>query len=312
MEKTCFVLCENADLYYEVDGVQIYSIYKPVGKFLRIIRYLHHRFNIFNQLKSFWLDNWKRNLDSNSDVILFDSILDDTPLLYINRIVQMPVKFCYRNRIQNAINHSRFSRNPVFVRNNYNVDLWSYSKEDCQKYDLNYYNQFHLLKSDCCIDNGDVLFDLFFVGVDKGRMGILIKLAETCRKYGITYKFVVVPDKSTIRSEESKDFLSHTIPYPEVIRNIKHCKCLVDIVSDINSGITYRCLEAATLKKKLITNFYGIMDEDLLDRNNVFLLNRDNIANLPEFVNSGYKDTSKIIADRSFRNFCCKMFGLEN
>jgi len=72
--------------------------------------------------------------------------------------------------------------------------------------------------------------------------------------------------------------------YQENLREVERSRCLVDIAKAGQSGWTLRALEAAVYRKKLLTNNTDIAWSDLYHPNNVFILGRDDLAEIDDFM----------------------------
>ena len=55
-------------------------------------------------------------------------------------------------------------------------------------------------------------------------------------------------------------------------------------------GVTLRDMEAAAIGIKLLTTNKNIVNKDLYNRNNVFILGIQNIEEIPEFLDREYMD----------------------
>ena len=55
---------------------------------------------------------------------------------------------------------------------------------------------------------------------------------------------------------------------------------------DAQKGLTLRPLEALFLRKKLLTNFSAIKNQDFYSPNNIFIMNEDDERCLKDFINA--------------------------
>lgn len=294
--------------YPPVEGVFISQIYRPVGKWLRLIRLIHHLSGLFPRYKTYWLESWKNKLSQYDQVAIFDSMLDDFPIDVLVRN-NIKVIFCYRNKVSNPITHSKMTRNPNKLSAKYNCELWSYNKKDCERYCIHYYNQFHLIPKNMIMGASSITSDVFFIGTDKGRIQLLIDIIEKLRSYyHLNCDFRVIPDRNNY-SEVEKNILASKMSYTEVLQKVASTRCVVDVVTKVNEGLTFRCLEATVFKKKLITNFNDIVYQDFYDSNNIFIWGKDDASKLVDFIFSEYKDPGVNVYEQySFRNFVNRLF----
>ncbi len=115
-------------------------------------------------------------------------------------------------------------------------------------------------------------------------MPMLIKLKEQFDKANLTSNLIVVADKYRNYSTEEKAILSQPVSYEDVIDNVRHSRCVLDIVQEGQSGITLRPMEAMMNDKKLITNNLYIKEYDFYNPKNIFILQERNISELADFV----------------------------
>ena len=302
-------LVENVLNYSELSDVEIKSIYWKCGFILRFIRLLHFKTNFIPTTKVIWLGEWKRNVNKYDDIVVLDTMFDDTVLEYVtSRNQRVNLKLCYRNKIGPKTQNSP-SLYPEAIRNKYQCSLYSYNKEDCCKYHLNYYNQFLAFDSLPCSRMNQIKHDVFFVGNDRGRLNIIMDFFPILQREGLTYKFVVVPDRWKKYNKQEKQFLSSPLSYKEVLTTIKESRCILDLVTDDNRGLTYRPIEALMCNKKLITNYSDIMNYDFYRKENVFILGYDNTSHLREFIYSDMCEVpGNIKKSYSFNYFIKSMF----
>lgn len=276
----------------------------------RVLRYLHHRSGVLKNLKKYWLGDWKNNLEKYDEILIEDSIFDYTPLEFIRSITpQSRLVCCFRNRVKAPISHCVILRHPKKLRKQFGCELWTYNQEDCDKYSMIKYNQFHLIPEEIIAKNLPIIYDTYFIGKDKQRIGKLMELKKKMDSIGLTSKIEVIADSNRLYSEEEKLLLVPPISYDEVLYNVLQSRCVIDIVVDVNYGMTYRCLEAAVLGKKLITNYAKIKEADFYNRNNIFIWGIDCEAELKEFVLLPFDDSVMDgLEVHSFQYFCKQIF----
>jgi 1,5-rhamnosyltransferase len=96
--------------------------------------------------------------------------------------------------------------------------------------------------------------------------------------------------------------------YTENLENVIASRCLVDIVKEGQSGLTMRVLEAALYQKKLITNNWTILDTDLYHKNNVFILDYDNLDDIDDFMKREIVPVSEAVLQKYDINHWLKEF----
>lgn len=285
----------NLGFYPAVEGIDYSTIYKSFNVFFRAFRYWHIRSDLFPRLIPFWYGSWKQNVEEYDEIVIIDTILDNYIIPYIRKKNKEAIlKLCYRNRVHIEKDHSFFNRDPTYWKTRYECEPWSYNKDDCQKYDMKFYNQFYLSKIKTSeIEIQDLDYDVFFIGKDKKRMKLLISVKDVLIQKGYIPLFKVVPDRKTNYNKMEKSLLSKPVPYEKVLEYDLKSKCILDIVIDSNYGLTYRALEALFLNKKLITNFKEIKEYGFYYPSNVFIIGVDSWDNFDYFMNSSYTETAE-------------------
>lgn len=101
--------------------------------------------------------------------------------------------------------------------------------------------------------------DLFFIGVDKGRLDILNKIAEKAKEKHLSCDFRVFQlDKEKEINGITR--LEKFLPYNEMLKEVLSSNCLVEILAKGQSSSSFRYYESVVYNKKLITNNPNIFD----------------------------------------------------
>ena len=263
--------------FINFDGVDdVYTCYSSYGLVSRVMRRLTRTLE-FHCLDAIIYGEWKKRLKSIDTVIIFDCGVGS-----VDRIVN------YIKHVNPKIRIVFWYWNPVNpndgIPNNDAIDeIWTYNRFDAKKYGLRYNPQFYYMPSVPVKPNDGS--DIVFVGTNKGREQILSDIDKKARKQGLNCKIHIV--------ESKKD----SVKYTDYLSGVAASKCVIDLVPDQFCGLTLRPLEALFFKKKLITNYEDIVNYSFYNKANIFLLGKDNINNLAEFVNSPYKEVKKEIVD---------------
>lgn len=159
------------------------------------------------------------------------------------------------------------------------IEIWSYSKYDCEKYNYNYNTTFFWDRKSKL--DGTTTKDLYFIGKDKGRLSKIKHIDELCKKEGIKFEYHVT--KTHWYSLDKREY-KKGISYSEVQKNIASSKGVLDIKVSETAGPSLRALEAVFYNKKLVTDDKGVMDFKFYNKSNVFILGIDNTNNLLEFL----------------------------
>lgn len=141
----------------------------------------------------------------------------------------------------------------------------------------------------------DIKYDVFFIGREKGRLDYLNELETVMNSMGITTYFHIVNGNKLL---EQKHEYKPLISYDKVLRLIGESRVILDIVQVGQSGQTLRSMEALFFSKKMITNNKSIIDCDFYCKENIFVLDVDDITRLKEFINTPFKLIEKNIIDK--------------
>lgn len=230
-------------------------------------------------LTSIFFGNWKKKIELYDVFILFDRGFNKTVTRYIRK----------KNKNAKII---LWLWNPVSSRQKYfmtdkNIDeIWTYDKNDSITYNINFNTQFYnkefLVKTK---KTNNYKYDIMFIGNDKGRKEIIEKYTTIFLNYNL---------KTYIKIIER---LSDNIKYDNYLNYLSETKVVFEIVKEDVSGLTLRALEALFFEKKLITNNRFIENYDFYNPNNIFILGKDDINSLEEFINSDYLEIDKKIVD---------------
>ncbi|WP_289835432.1 hypothetical protein [Collinsella ihumii] len=97
-------------------------------------------------------------------------------------------------------------------------------------------------------------YDLYFCGLDKGRLPILIQLYDSLSDKGVKCRFDIISNDRTIE-RNGIEYLNQNLCYKEMLQRASRSKALLEILADpLRSSPTLRTYEAIALNKKLLTN----------------------------------------------------------
>lgn len=265
------VINENVLFYKDyVENVKTEVIYKKISSsFLKLVRMLHLKSGLpFYYL---WFTEKFRTIGKcENEVLLFDTVLTVPAANYLRRrFPSMRIVYWFWNHIYDV---------SILHHLDKGIELWSYDKKDCESYGLSYNTQFYFPKyANYHVEQYSIEQDFFFVGVEKGRKKYIDECLSLIREF--TYKFIVSGNTRMAR-------VKNWMPYEQVVDNIRRSRCVVDIVPDAQKGLTLRPLEALFLRKKLLTNFSAIKNQDFYSPNNIFIMNEDDERCLKDFINA--------------------------
>ena len=266
------------------DGYTIVHPYKGKTIFDRILREISFKFKI---LSKFWYN--KKILSHKPKYILvWDTLITVDYLKWLQRNnPNAQINFIYYNMVGKA-KHLFPSQIPDGIR------VWTYDIYDSERYNINLFHSY--MYFDCYkIPHKNDDYDVFFVGRDKGRGEFLLDLEQKLNDLGLKTKFIITADG---RLSKKKDYYSKPIPYEEVVDYVSRSKAVLNIVMENQHGVTLRDIESIFIKTKLITTNKHIVDADLYDENNVFILDENNLSKIVDFLNRPYKEINREILEK--------------
>lgn len=229
-----------------------HSYLKPLFAFHNNLR-LNSAFEL--PFKRIWFNyclNSKDSLDENTCFVFYQSFhfsYSRKFLLYIKQ--KCPgAKLCFI--FTNPIDEYYYN-NFLKVRDLYDLKITFYNK-DALKYNINYYPVdlgLFLIHDD--FPKVDNKYDLFFVGKDKGRLGLLLDIYEQFSKQGLSCLFYIygVKKRDQVRLEGIN--YNTFLPYHDVLHYVKESKAVLEILKENCNYSSIRTSEAIKFNKYLVT-----------------------------------------------------------
>lgn len=179
----------------------------------------------------------------------------------------------------------------------YNYEIWSFDHIDCEKFKLQYNNQYCAKYDD--LNLRDIKYDVLFQGLDKGRLPIIKELFKQFKTLGISCNLKVVPDKRKIYPKDEYHFLiKQPLPYHDFVQKELQSRCFLEIVQKGQTDVTWRAVEAQFYERKLITNCPHIKNYDFYDPRNIFILGVDSFTDLKKFIEIPYNKLDSNIMNK--------------
>lgn len=280
-------------------GVAVFQTHKKLNVLNKILRRIQISVGL-NKIE-FLLNNWKNQLHKYETVIIHASKLTPPVVRFIRKKEpNIRIIVWYWNPVDKCVDINKFKK--------YDCELWTFDEMDHEKYALNYNTQYYF--NDVSLPKAGPSVDVFFVGGDKGRIVDLISLKSNLDEQGISNHFHITPTGK--ENAAYREYYSKRISYDDVLRHIASSKVIVDYVSDKQSGLTLRPLEALFFKRKLITNDKSIEKRDFYCKDNIFIIGKDDINDLAELINRPYKEVDSEIVDQyDFSSWLNRFFNSE-
>lgn len=129
----------------------------------------------------------------------------------------------------------------------------TFNEADSQKYgfetvDIHGYSKNHVPDNEAIRES-----DLFFVGADKGRLPLLLKIYDRCKELNLACDFSIVGVEPDRQDKRDGIVYNHYLSYTEVLQHVEKTKCVLEILEGNCNYSSIRTTEALVYDKKLIT-----------------------------------------------------------
>lgn len=107
-------------------------------------------------------------------------------------------------------------------------------------------------------------------------------------------KFVVVCNRHATKSLpayflENMEIAHQHISFEEQLQHISNADLILDLVIDSHAGFSFRIFEGLKFEKKVVTTNPKVEEADFYDAHNFFILRKDNMDELADFLKLPYK-----------------------
>lgn len=167
-------------------------------------------------------------------------------------------------------------------------------------------------------------YDIAFIGTGhEDRVRIIKGLKRQCDQCGLSmFDYVFLPHRliylrnkllnKNYRDVSLKDIHFELMPTKEAYRIYSEAKCVVDIESPTQCGLTMRTIEMIGLRKKLITTNRDIVNYDFYNENNILVVDRKDFKIDPDFISRPYKPLDDHIYEKySLHGWLLQVLGIE-
>lgn len=277
-----YTFSDELGQYMRDRGYVCCKVYKYQNMFImRCLRRIWYKLHL--PFYSIWFD--KEILKYSGKIVVFESLCSAAYLKWLAKHKkENDIVFWYWNIAKNTINPNSIDESWC--------KKWSFSRKDCKKYDM----EFNPLPYFTEIKKPDVSpkYDIVFVGKDKGRLAALLELRDEFHRMGLTTNFVITPNNKYSWNPE----YSKPVSYLTSVALAAEAKAVLDYIEVTDSGQSLRIVEALFLQEKIITNSMLVCDYDFYDPQNIFILGKDPMEKLPEFINTPYNPVPTEIVNR--------------
>ena len=269
---------------WEKNGCDVLWTRKNFNLFDKIINFFFSRFLRYD---FFDRKNWWKDCLDYETIIIIDSTKDT---LNQSKIIENHVS-PKTKLIFYMVNMASYTSNLDLFSNRWTK--WSFSRKDSLKNGLKYGETFFFKGFSENLPTVKTVYDSFFIGLDKGRLRYLNQTKKQYEDLGLHSLFYIVDNVKALFNKKYKKRLD----YYAVIDLVNSSRSITEIVISGQEGLTLRAMESIFLKKKLITNNPEIRNKNIYNPNNIFILGKDNLKDLPSFLEKPYQDIDNKIVD---------------
>lgn len=139
----------------------------------------------------------------------------------------------------------------------------TYDTNDAARYGFTY---FPTVFSPICSIKPKAPSDLYFLGLNKGRLPMLVEICRKAKDLGLKCNFIMlkVPHEEQIHIE-GIHYVDTNVPYSENLANAAASGCIIEMLQPGASSATFRMWEAIMLNRKLITNSISVKSSPFFD-----------------------------------------------
>lgn len=291
-EKVCFI-CAAIKGDYCFDGIRqmgyrIMIPYRDHNLLLRCIREAWFRLGL--PARHIWYNPECKRAEADLYIVR-DSLMSAEYLAWLRK--------CHPNAriILEYDNMARTTIDPDSVTDP-SIEKWTYDLSDAEKYNMKlkaggYYDKWVCPKADIPV------YDVVYVGRDKGRAEELFALERKLQALGLKTYFHICPDRRFMRWK--KPYYKKLLTYLEYLELMGKTKAILNIVQEGAVSITMREVEAVYHDCKCITNNPIIRNSGIYHPSRYFILGEDSIEKLPEFLKMPLeKETEQMRYDGSY------------
>ncbi len=262
--------------YIEKLGYKVYNPYRGNTFLLRVIREIWFKF----KLPFKWLFYNKCCVTKNKTIVIYESLITKDFLEWLHsNCSNCRYLLLYTNKVTGNVTPDQIAGDWC--------EKWTCDKDDAKKYGIRVFTGGGYLPQ-WTVNKDKVEYDVFYIGKDKNRLDKLLKIEKDMKERGINTMFYITWEKSWKRKKDGihRPFL----PYDDVLKYIGKSRAILHLLEGAQAGITLRIQESLIHKIKLITDDVDIVKYDFYNSNNIFILGKDDMNNLKEFLDTPYVD----------------------
>lgn len=285
--KKVWIIYPKQNFMYEEfkkAGYVVFDPYIGCNKIIpRFFRILHFKSKF--PYKNVWYRKLPKTLPEI--IIIHEGIVTEDYLKWFRpQVHNVRIMVQFLNRIKND--------QEIKLLKKYGCESTTSDPYDCKKYGItNEMSAIYLRHF--VVNKADPEYDVYYVGrAKKERRNNLDKIVHLLRQMGVLVKtHIVSPYPYGITLGK----YNKTIPYRDVLYELSKTKSILYLSQGASFGITIRVIESAVNQIKLITDSVSIMETPIYRKENVFIIGKDDISRIKEFLNSPFIPIDKEILE---------------
>lgn len=281
------------------EQVYAYPIYKYNSKSYKAFVRLMVKIKANRLLKNI-LGKWAKEL-KDYDIIICEGLKGRTwvfEFLLKNKSLDSKIIMWHWNKIY----VDEISPNDKIAKM---CEQWSFDPDDCENYNLKFNTQYFSKIN--INEQSEKKWDAYFLGTDKNRVFILLKLENILKELHLNTNFHIV--KSPLQEANKEIVYKDSISYVQNIENVIKSNILIDVPIINQRGFTLRVLEALFYKRKLISFNPDLKKEKFYNENNILIIGINELDSseikekIKEFFNKPYEETEENEIARKYYSF---------
>jgi len=165
--------------------------------------------------------------------------------------------------------------------------VYSFERDDASNYGFNFITNY--IYSEQEENSTKKEFSVFNISAFDKRIKIIEKIALKLDELTLNYKIISVGN-NTYKSSSDITFTNDRMKLNIVETYVKKSTALLDVNTAGQQGLTFRVFESLGNKKKLITTNTDIVNYDFYNKNNILVINKDNIKIPVDFFETPYQE----------------------
>lgn len=170
----------------------------------------------------------------------------------------------------------------------------------------NFFFDFDIIENEVATTGG-----VFYMGAYiENRVNDIFKVLDEIEKYDKKVNIQLFYSRRTLPFvRDNVHFVQKQVCFSDYLKQVQQSEILLDFKTAEHEGLSFRFFEALKYEKKIITNNVSVMNYDFYRPNNIFIFNRDNLADLGKFLHSKYeKIPPEIVQKYAFSSWLYRYF----